>query len=498
MNDKENSTDRALFLASLATFAFAILANLPSLVVPAGLSAEGDALDYRIPMLKWMLRHGSFPNWNWTFVDDYPMLGELLILPFFSLREEWARIVPIFAYLGTGFFAALIGRELLISANDKRKKSFFFFFSLASILGLQPLLVQANHVMVDNIAAAFALGSLFFVLRGRIVLAGLFMAGALGTRYMIWGAAPGALAALLWSRRPGKWKEAVQFTLIASLGAMPFLVRNVLLNSNPFFPLLNGVFNGVPIPVFDGWGRGKGFFDLLLFPFDLLYTNTFVREIYDTKTLSGGFFVYKVGTLFYTQLVGFLAAAAIAPKRFFGSLARIARDERAQMVLIFAFFQFFFWWFGSQQLRFLGCSMALLNLYLLHFLFSQISKRILCLFALAPILSIAAVQQETWKIAFGTKESFRRSGYVMSAERCFSRAGLEAHHVIGFPSRDVVNGFFNNDFVFLAPNNLHIASQSQSGEPIPDFIYSGLDLSDRPGFIRWPQEKPCLLKRTNL
>jgi hypothetical protein len=66
---------------------------------------------------------------------------------------------------------------------------------------------------------------------------------------------------------------------------------------------------------------------------------------------------------------------------------------------------------------------------------------------------------------------------------------------VGFPSRDVTNGFFDFDFVFLSPNNLHLHLPGTPPAPEPDFIYSGLDFRERAGYAPWPTEKPCLLKR---
>jgi hypothetical protein len=481
--------------ASLFTIAAAALATLPAFLVPPGLSAEGDALDYRIPILKWMLRHGQYPNWPWTFVDDYPMLGELLILPFFALKAELVRLVPILAYAACALFTGLIGTELL-PAEQKEKRRAFFLFAAASTLGLQTLLVQSNYVMVDNIAAAFALASLWLLLKGRIGAAGFAMACALATRYMIWGAFPGGLLAIAILGGEKRWKKMALFCGVAMLGAAPFLARNALLNGNPFFPLLSEIFNGVPLSAFSGWGRGRDLLSLLLFPWDLLYTNTFERELFDTRSYTGGHFVYKAGTLFYLQL-GVLALTAVSAWAGLRAGARAALgNPKVQALLAFGLLHFLFWFYGSQQLRFLGCGMALASLLVLRAIFVHARPALLTALALLPLYNVAGVQSETWAIAFGRKESFRESGYVQSAFRCLGRAGLEPGSLVGFPNRDVTNGYFDYDFVFLPPNNLFINVPGHPAPEAPDFIYSGLDFDRfRAGYKPWPEEKPCLLKR---
>jgi hypothetical protein len=491
----ETPLDRALRLACLATIALTALACLPALFVPLGFAAEGDALDYRVPILKWMLRHHAYPGWPWTFVDDYPMLGELLMLPFFAAKQELARLVAIAAYFGAGAFGAGAGVELAAPARERRRELFLFLF--ASLLGLQPLLVQATHVMVDNVAACFALGALYFLLRRRSGLSAAFLGAALATRYTVWGAAPGALLAL-WRLEAGvpraaRFRLLARYAGIALLPVLPFLLRNLALNGNPVFPLLEGLFHGRAVSVYEGWGRGTGLLSLALFPYDLLYTNTFVKELFDTRTYSGGFYVYRLGGLFYLQLAACLALAASSPRRAKDALLGALRSPRAQAAALFGLGLFVVWWYGSQQLRFLGAALVLLNLALLLPLSRRAPRLALVAFALLPLLAVAAVEQEAWRIAFGNEESFRHSAYVESAERCFARAGVASTALVGFHDRDALNGYFDYDFVFLPGSNLALPSPHA---PAADYIYSGIDFRPVPGYVPWPASKPCLLKRS--
>lgn len=477
---------RALRFAPYVTIIAAFLACLPSLGIPFGLASEGDALDYHIPILKWMLRHHAYPNWSWTYADDYPMLGELLMLPFFAVKQELARLVAILAYFGAAFFAALIGAEFLPADRhgEKRQVRLFLF---AGLLGFQPLLVQACQVMVDNLAACFTLGTLYALLRGRVAWAGGVLAAALATRYSAWGAAPAGFCALLVLRRgkPGFAREAFLFTFLASLGALPFLIRNWVLNGNPVYPLLDSYFHGEPFTVMDRWGRGKGLTALLLFPYDLLYTHTFVRELFDTRTMPAGYFSYRLGFLTYLQMLGAAMFARAIPR---------TNPAVVRASAVFALGLFLFWWFGAQVLRYFGAGLALADAALLFLIAERASREIRLAFALAPILTIALVQGESWRIAFGREPAFRSSAFVASAESCFVRAGVPANAVMGWTSRDALNGYFDYDFVFLPPNELY---RSLPGVPPPvaDFIYSGIDFRLVPGYQPWPAVKPCLLRR---
>jgi hypothetical protein len=76
-----DGSERALAPVARWAGLTALLLALPAVLLPLGLRAEADAVDYRVPMLQWMLRHRTLPSWPWTPIDNYPMLGELLMLP---------------------------------------------------------------------------------------------------------------------------------------------------------------------------------------------------------------------------------------------------------------------------------------------------------------------------------------------------------------------------------------------------------------------------------
>lgn len=486
--------DRALHLACVLTVVAAFVACLPSLGVPIGLSAEGDALDYHLPLIRWIVRHHSYPNWNWTFEDDFPLLGELLMIPFFLVKTEFARIVSIAAYFGTAWVTGEIAAEIAKEkSRDEIKELRFFVF--ACVLGFQPLLVQACHVMVDNVANVFALYALLELLRGRAFKAGIAQTLALNTRYTVWGSLPAAAAAYLFLAKREKQNRArdlAAFLAVSLAGITPLLVRNALLNGNPVYPILDGLFHGIPYNGPGPWGRGKDALSLLLFPYDLFYTNTFDHDLFDTKALPGGGpYGYHLGFLTYVQLV----ALALLLKLNFENLnwREFFRRPVIRANAVYAVVAFAFWFAGIQILRYYGFGLALLNLAILYPLATRASKGARAALVLLTVPAIAYAQAETWKIAFGSEKSFREQPYVQAAFDCFQRARVPKDALVGWTTRDGLLGYFDYDFVFVPPHDLYRQLPGTS-PPKPDFLFSGMAMDPHPGYEAWPKEKPCMQK----
>lgn len=68
-------SDQTIILCSHLVVVFSVILAMPAFTIPLGLPPEGDAVDYRVPLIKWIIRHHSYPNWSWSLVDDYPSLG---------------------------------------------------------------------------------------------------------------------------------------------------------------------------------------------------------------------------------------------------------------------------------------------------------------------------------------------------------------------------------------------------------------------------------------
>jgi hypothetical protein len=458
--------------AWLAVLVTVVLA-LPAILVPLGLPPEGDAVDYRIPLIKWILRHGQLPNWPWTMVDDYPLLGELLMVPLYWVKPGLARLVPIAGYLGLG----AVGGSLVAKWGDKSgiRISTLFLLGCAWTLALRPVAIQSNLLMMDDLAAAFLLGSFALVLRRKFAWAGALAACALSTRYTTWGTAAFLPFFCFWlSPKKLRMRNFLLFSLIASVGALPFMVRNFLVNSgNPFFPI--GSRAAMASVAADNYGRGHDLLSFLLLPWDILYTNTFVE----------GFFDYTVGKLFYVQGLAVVLALAwrkIGPLKF-----RIPKGPLGAS-LLFSFIHLVIWFLTGQQMRFLVPSLVIWNLCFLYILLEARLIPLAAVITILGIFSAASVQKDSILLALGKQNSIFEPARAAAAA-CFDRVGVEQGPV-GFVKRQGILGYFDFDFVFLPGHPYGFATDKLAP---PSWIYS---LQPRAGYEPWPRENPCILKRS--
>lgn len=470
-----HGSERWLRLSALIVVVISLLSALPAFLVPLGLPVEGDAVDYRIPIVRWILRHGAYPNWPWTMVDDYPSLGELLMVPLYAIYPPLARLVPLLGYAGLGAAGGELARRLDGGRSGLSPAS-IFLAGFAWTLALRPAALQSNALMNDNLAAGFLLGALAFALRGRAAVAGLLAGCALGTRYSVWGSAAFLPLVIFLSVPRGKKIRALaSFCAIAILGALPFMVRNFVVNGGrPFFPVdapeVMGQW-GV-----DQYGRGNDFVSFMLLPYDLLYTNTFVR----------GFFDYTLGKLIYVQLFALLVAL------LYGRILKLPRRSEPWvvpvMVSAFGLIHTVVWFRSSQQLRFLMPSLVLVNMTMLVVIARKGGAHLLALITLTGILSVVSVQKDSIRIAFGAQDSPFSLNAKHAAE-CFSRAGV-GDEPVGYLHRDGMLGFFNQDFFYL---HGHPYALPGDAEKTVNWIFE--DAEPRMGFVPWPEKDPCLLKR---
>jgi len=469
-NGAVSVAERVLRASAFFVIVAAIALALPSLMVSLGLPPEGDAVDYRIPLVRWILRHQALPNWSWSVVDDYPNLGELLMLPFYWLYPSLARLVPIAGYVGLGLSGGLI----LASWNSHLplRQSTLVALGAAWALALRPVAIQSNLLMIDNLASAFLLGSLALLLRKSIKLSALLAAAAMATRYTTWVSAGFIAILCFWYSTPlERKKNFITFCLIASLGPLPFMIRNFLLNhAHPFFPLDSP--SALAIVPYGNYGRGKGLLDFLLLPWDLLVTNTFVT----------GFFDYTVGKLFYLQLGAVVCfgrrywPAARSRKVFFYSLA-------------FAGAHLVAWFFTSQQLRFLVPTLVIFGIWMLSMLLEARAFLLVAALSFMGFFSVLSVQKDSIRMAFFDYPVTFASSF-QNARACFVRANIDSEP-LGLVQRDGILGFFDMDFFFLLGHPYGIPSEEIIS---PRWIYS---LEPRAGYEPWPKSDPCLLRKTN-
>ncbi len=464
---------------------YAFMALLPSFWVPIGLPHEGDSLNYRIPILKWMLRHHSYPNWEFTYIDDYPMLGELLLLPFFAVSETFARLVPMLFYFLTALFATKIALQFVKTEAHQHSFALVVFFS---VLGLHPLLLQSNILMVDGMATAMTLASLHFCLRGKPLHSGIFLGIAMASRYSIWGVLIGALLANGLQRKNKRDLFLFLFPILILLS--PFIARNWIYNGNPIYPIFSEFINGQQTFSFDQWGRGKGLIALLLFPYDLFVTNSFHSSIFDTRFPFFDYYIFTVGwglqiTLATALIVLLWQWKKIQPKALINS-------PSAKIIAFYFLSHFIYWWVGSQQLRFFVFELTLILVLLLAFLYNYGPKILLLPLVIISFYSITNVHRESWNIATGKSVAYQDLPFVKNHRDCLGRLDIGNNAIIGHNKADTFLGFGNYDFVFLPPHPYAVTSSNTTS---PDYLFDGTDKKEIPGYQRWPYQKPCVWKK---
>lgn len=471
------------FFTAISVCIFAVLATLPALWIPLGLPAEGDAVDYRIPLIKWILKNHQYPNWPWSAVDDFPMLGEFLMLPFYALSPGLARLVPMMAYLGSAVFGALIVRDVFSGLNNRIAARVVFISVVAWILGLRPLALQANLLMTDNVASCFCLGGLYFILIGRVGMAGIFTALALSTRYMIWGPCAGLGLAFIYFnlKKPNFYKNLFIFAGISILGALPFMVRNYCVNGgNPFFPLFLKFFNQTHLGYeygFNWHGRGKDLISFLLLPYDFLYTNTFKNGFYD----------YTLGKLFYIQLLALIFSFAFKFKEAISLLRKIFQMRETRAIIIFFAFHLLTWFTGSQQMRFFIPNLVIVNIAMFYFVWKLLPHLVVAPLLILSVLSVVSIQGDSYRI-LKTKNLPVYEPKLSNAKACLSQ--IPVTETVGHASRGIL-GFFDHDFIFV-PDHPYSLLIPKDKMPWPKFIY-GIDKFV--GYHPWPKENPCALQK---
>ncbi len=457
---------------ALAVVVFSIVATFPAFAVWLGLPPEGDAVDYRVSLVKWLVDHRAIPDWRFTFVDDYPVLGEILLAFCYAIHRNLMRLVPVLGYLGLAYYSAKI---LLDSQNfPKFSRVTVFLVGMSWVLALRPVAIQSNLLMVDNLASCFLMGALFYSLRLNWNLAGMFLALAFSTRYSAWVVAP-AFGFLAWYLGEGRarWKNLFQLTFLSFFGALPFLWRNWSLNRNPFYPMFDHYFNGTAVDIaYFIYGRGRDLISFLLLPYDMLYTNSFKQAYFD----------YTVGKLFYLQL--FVWIFVLVWKRpNFGTITK-----RTKAVFLFGFVFTVCWFLGSQQMRFFVPVLILVNLGMLAALLRRLPPAWLTALVLLGTFSILSIQKDSVLIAIGHKQS-QFVGGVAIAKQCL--AEVPTSEIVGFYKRQGILGFLDHSFRFFPPHEYLAPGYAAETDGV-NFLYTSQTV---PGFEPWPKESPCLQKR---
>ena len=253
---------------------------------------DRDALIHHLAIPKLWLKNGGFYEIKWAGFSYFPMNIDLLyLIPIYFNKDFIAK----FIHMGFG-----LGTALLI---------FFYLKKRISLIGgLLGILVFLSTPMIFRLSteAYVDLGLIFFTtaailafVRYRdgefkefkwLFFSSVAMGLALGTKYnalIAWCFLTAAII-FIYSRNTGEQWKAIKcgliFFLISLLIFSPWLIKNMILTGNPFYPLLQGFFNIDTSPTQDGtistlYGGtysgifqmrsvmfGEGFWETLLIP----------------------------------------------------------------------------------------------------------------------------------------------------------------------------------------------------------------------------------------
>jgi 4-amino-4-deoxy-L-arabinose transferase-like glycosyltransferase len=217
-----------------------------------------DVLIHHLAIPKLWLVHGGFYETQWAGFSYYPMnISLLYLVPLYFGND----IIPNFIHLSFGLGTA----ALLYGYLNKRSGQLAGLLGALIFISLPTILRTATTAYVDVGLVFFTTLSVLACLywrdteykssSGWLLISAVAMGLALGTKY---SALPAwfflALAVVfIYSKDTGRQGRALQFGLIFFLVSLlvfsPWLIKNVILTGNPFYPLYQSVFGAGGIGV---------------------------------------------------------------------------------------------------------------------------------------------------------------------------------------------------------------------------------------------------------
>ena len=313
-----------------------------------------DALVYHLAVPKLFLQAGGLRYIPGNLYSNFPLGVEMLFLPPMAVGLDR---VPALIHLAFAIFSALLVYRL-----SARHCAPPVACVLAAAFAWTPsVLVSAGWPYVDlavvyGVLASFLALLLFQERGGRplVAAAGLLAGLAFSAKYTGgFAIAAGALLVLLDARRTGRAARAAVTDLVvygaAAAGIVaPWLIKNVVFTGNPLYPFLYVIFGGRDWDVFQAdtfagflsdFGMGRSGLATLLLPFNLTF-----RAQWEGARFDG-----RIGVFYLAALAPF--AVLLARRRFRAGPACHAIGLWLAYGL--------FWFFATQQVRFLLPALAL-------------------------------------------------------------------------------------------------------------------------------------------
>lgn len=269
---------------------------------------------------------------TWNSSSYEPFTVEMLVLDGLLL---WNPVQGAFA----PFLLALLALAAVIGAADRLAGRSVALLAGAIFLAQPFMTWEATSVFVESGLAAAVSLTCWNVLRflrhqerSALALAGVFVGGAAGMKYLglIAGLALVVGGVMLAWRRLTR-RDVLAFAAPAVLVALPWYVKNAILTGNPFYPHVFGGLNESAAAELDrsmsDFGHGRSPLDLLLLP---------ARLLADGEAFDGGEFMSPL-------FLAFAPLVLLAPRR--------SRPPRGVWAGVFVFVAA--WFVTTQQARFL-------------------------------------------------------------------------------------------------------------------------------------------------
>lgn len=230
-----------------------------------------DALNYHLTLPKAYLINQKIENLDWLVMSGMPQTTEMLYLNLMATAGESAPLL-LSCFFGVLTVLALLGflQEKLNSESA--------WVAAASLIGGFTLASSLAWGYVDWLACLFGAATVicldYFRTSGKrrfALISGIFAGLAFSTKYPAGVIFLAGLFVLLW--HSWRMKKAflpvlIQFSLGASIFALPWLFKNLIFTGNPFYPFLfpSGAMDTVRIGVYQGLPPFGNWLDFFFLP----------------------------------------------------------------------------------------------------------------------------------------------------------------------------------------------------------------------------------------
>lgn len=340
------------WLGEMETSSAVLLVGTAALALPIALTAAEppfywDPLTYHLAVPKAYADAHGFTYLPYNVYASMPMGGSLFYL------------LP---YLWDGLIAAkssyLVATVMALSLTYRLARIWLgqFYAALASafVMLTSPVIVTIGGAHNDHFQILFAVAALYvyfkrgdygeLTVKRRWLALGIFVGAALAVKYTAYAVAAAFVPIWIYDvvRKRVRLSWVVKAVAVALVLVLPWLVKAYVERGNPVFPLLYGVFDGRRFTAEQadrlmawqlGMGEGRGIWDLLLLPYRVS-----VKADVSYREFSGIYLPFL------------LPLAALAVLRF----------RRAGRLLAYGWLYLVAWFFGPQQLRFLGAALPAL------------------------------------------------------------------------------------------------------------------------------------------